>query len=724
MVEAVPVDVPEDLTSAGAIALLPAQAGRGHLLVGFGREEGRPSTPRVWESADGANWADAPAPAPPGDQARITVSTAAWAGPVLALGGSTTDAAGPAAAVWLAENGRDFTTAPELPMGPAAVDGSSSGVSALTLGDGGLVAAGWVEGDVTTTFVTIRGADGAWHPAIVPDLPDFSVNGVAANGWTIVVTGSDGSVEPEQAQALVSTDAGASFQLADTTSLGGGVASLLGGVAVVPGGFVASACAPTATGDVTALARTGDGLVWTRQDIQLVGDEEALGDLSLQSAGCGEVAVLGDRVHVGVLDINGWDLAVGPDGTAIAREIPRRTGTIDDAPPFVLPTDGNGTVVVGVTAGGLTPAVLELGLIGEGLPPGGPQVTTISLTPTGGTLAAQVAMYPGVEEVGNGAFNWSGYANWFSSPDGRTFASANIPSTVDSINPTPFGEVALSTALDPADDAAPGPNKGTEVLILNPDGTWRSGGLIASGPGSDGLYDLVADGTGAVAVGSASTRDPSTNVETTTPLVRSTADGVTWGAEVVPLPEGAVGGLSSVCALPDRVVAYGWQIVDGVRSTIVAVRDPSGAWSVTPATGVPAANSLGSCTTDGTRIVIIGSGRDRSSVFVSTDGTNFQSANLSSVAFADTSFAEIVPIPGGFVAAGSRPSASRDWNGALWWSADGLAWLSVAIDGMDGFGVQSALSAALAPDGSLSVAGIDNGSPVVWNVPIAAVTAG
>ena len=43
---------------------------------------------------------------------------------------------------------------------------------------------------------------------------------------------------------------------------------------------------------------------------------------------------------------------------------------------------------------------------------------------------------------------------------------------------------------------------------------------------------------------------------------------------------------------------------------------------------------------------------------------------------------------------------------------------------MDGFSIQSTLSAALAPDGSVGAAGIDNGSPVVWNVPIAAVTAG
>ena len=276
-------------------------------------------------------------------------------------------------------------------------------------------------------------------------------------------------------------------------------------------------------------------------------------------------------------------------------------------------------------------------------------------------------MYPGVEEVGGGAFNWFGYANWFSSTDGRTFAPAAIPSTVDSINPTPFGDVTLSSAVDPADDAAPGPNKGTEVLILDADGTWRNGGLIASGiPGSDGLYDLAALGTGAVAVGSASARDASTNVETTTPLVRSTADGVTWTAEVVPLPDGAVGGLSSVCALGDRVIAYGWQIVAGVRSTIVAARD-----SERIVVGRPrrrrARSHLARGVHDGrrTRIVIVGSGVARSSVFVSTDGTTFVAADLSSVAFANTSFAEIVPIPGGFVAAGSKPSPSRDLNGAL-----------------------------------------------------------
>ncbi|MET0324657.1 MAG: hypothetical protein ABW219_05480 [Ilumatobacteraceae bacterium] len=594
----------------------------------------------------------------------------------------------------------------------------------MAASDRGLVAAGWVESDVTTTFVAIRGADGAWDRATVPELPYFSVNGIAANGPTIVITGSDGSVQPEQAQALVSTDAGATFQLADTTGLGGGVASALGGVTVVPGGFAASACAPAETGAVTALARSADGAAWTRQDIQLVGDANALGDVSLLSAGCDEVAVLGDIVHLGLIDIDGWALAVAPDGTAVAREIPRRPGTVNQSAPFVLPTE-NGTVVVGVTAGGLTPALVEAGVVGEGLPPGGAQVTTVSLTPTGGALAAQVDMYPGVEELGGGSSNWFGYSNWFASADGRTFAPAGaIPSTVDSINPTPFGEVALSTAVDPADDAAPGPNKGTEVLILDADGTWRNGGLIASGPGSDVLYDVASVGTAAVAVGSAITRDPSTNLNAATPLVRSTTDGVTWTAEVVPVPDGAVTGLGSVCALGDRAVAYGVQTTAGVRSTTVATRDATGTWSATPAAGVPAGSSLGACTTDGTRIVTVGSGRDRSSVFVTTDGINFVAADLSAAAFANTEFAEVVAIPGGFVAAGSRPSASRDWDGALWWSTDGLSWSDVRVDGMGGFGVQSALSAAPAPDGSLTVAGTDNGSPVIWNVPIAALTAG
>ena len=321
VVEAVPVDVPEDLTSAGAVALVPAQSGRGYLLVGFGREEGRPSTPHVWESFDGANWADTPPRSPPTGP-RITVSSAAWMGPTLALGGSTTDDAGPARSR-LVRRERHRLRCPRRssPVGPAAAGASSSGVSALAMGDGGLVAAGWVESDVTTTFVTIRGADGAWHPATVPELPSFSVYGVAASGATIVITGSDNSVVPEQAQALVSTDAGASFQVADTASLGGGVASLLGGVAVVPGGFVASACAPTDTGDVTALARSADGVTWCSARTSGSSATRDLGDLDFQSAGCGDVAVLGDRVHLGLLDINGWDLAVAPDGTAVGREI-------------------------------------------------------------------------------------------------------------------------------------------------------------------------------------------------------------------------------------------------------------------------------------------------------------------------------------------------------------------------------------------------------------------
>jgi hypothetical protein len=46
----------------------------------------------------------------------------------------------------------------------------------------------------------------------------------------------------------------------------------------------------------------------------------------------------------------------------------------------------------------------------------------------------------------------------------------------------------------------------------------------------------------------------------------------------------------------------------------------------------------------------------------------------------------------------------------------------VTVDGLDGLGPQRAASAATAPDGSVTVAGYDNGAPVVWSVPAEALT--
>ena len=96
VVEPVAVDLAEDLGSAGAVALIAAQSGRGHLLIGYAQDERRPSAathlgePRRRQLGRGAG------PGPADDQTLLTVERGAGSAAMLAVGGSTPRAgAGP-----------------------------------------------------------------------------------------------------------------------------------------------------------------------------------------------------------------------------------------------------------------------------------------------------------------------------------------------------------------------------------------------------------------------------------------------------------------------------------------------------------------------------------------------------------------------------------------------------------------------------------------------------
>lgn len=713
-----PVEVPgEELGAAGAVALLPAQAGRGHLLVGWEQAAGELSRPRVWESADGLAWVPAAAPVPDDADTALTVSGAVWFGDQLTLGGTTATSDGNRrAAVWMAPAAGAFDQPAELPLGDR-----TSVATAIAVGDAGLIVAGWVEDDAAdTAFVTVRQPDGSWELADVPDLPEFTPDGVAANGRTIVVTGTDTAPERREARALVSTDAGATFRLADTEAFAGGVGSAFGAVGVTSAGFVTVACAPDASGTRTALGRSVDGTTWTRQDISIVGDEEAVANLSLQGGGCGELAVSGDTVHVGVEDLSGWALAIDASGAAQAHEIPRRPYTVADGTPLIAPT-ASGLTVVGREVGGLAPGRLPDGTVGTGLPRQRPYVQALSLSEFDGTTVLGVMLFPDVDEQGSGSSSWSSYQRWLNSPDGRVFGRAvRMRDEFRTVESMPFGAVALATVDDSADAGRSGPMGATEAFVRLPEGRWRSSGLIASGPGGEYIVDLGSVGSGGVGVGMASLRDAVTNIATTTPLATST-DGATWTAETVALPPGASGGLESVCSIGETAFAYGWRMVDGVETPIVAVRSAGGAWSVTAPSGIPDTVTVEECTSDGARVVVLGREGNHSRIWVTSDGVSFSRADLPEPEFADSTFAETRLVAGRLVAVGSVTPVDRDTRAAMWTSRDGLTWSEVPVDGFDGPGSQAAASVIAAPDGSIAVAGYDRGAPVVWNLPAAAL---
>lgn len=702
--------IPDDLALAGASALTSAPRGRQFVLVGFHQAPGRPAVPRLWKSPNGAEWSRVTAPGSAAAD-RSYVLSAAWFGGGLAVGGGTADDR-PRAAVWVAPNGSRFGRA-EDPFG-----GDRAGVDVVGAFGRQLIAAGYVDdGEGAIAAVAVRQRDGRWVAADMPDVAQFTANGIAARERTIVVTGVEASQQPARAAALVSTDAGRTFRIADTDSFRGGVASELGPVAVTPRGFVAVACAPTRTGEVTALARSGGGRTWARQDIDVL-STGSTDELSLEYGGCSSLATNGDTVVVGVTDLGGWAVYVNPNGTAVADEIPRVPGQVAEQPPLLATRADGAVVAVGRDAGGFSSSVGET--LGRGLPDASVYISDVELVRTSGGVWLALDMYPKVTELGNDGWQRGAFGRWFSpgSQGGLRLAPRRVvPPALDTAIVAAFGLVGVNDAArDPRDDELDGPNRGTEAFVRRPGQRWRSVGLIASGPGGDDVRALVRSGPTVVGVGDATRREAS-GADVARPIAVSTRDGRRWRNERVPVPGGAEAGLYDACALGSgRIVAVGYQIVDGVQRPLLVTRTTTGRWRRASTEGLPERIDLDGCAAAGDRLVVHADGIDRSEVYVSVAGGAFERARLGRAAFRDTRFADVTAGATTFYAAGSTYDGVAD-DAAVWQSTDGVRWSAIDVGGLGGRGDQDALSAVFV-DGALVVAGLSDNLPVVWDVPL------
>jgi len=701
--------IPDDLSMAGASDLTPAERGRPFVLAGLYQAPGRAPAPRLWTSVNGRRWALAPAPeAGPDDRAYLLSAT--WFDGGLAVGGGTaTDR--PQAAVWVAANGRRFGQA-EDPFGS-----DRAGVDVVGAVGTRLVAAGYLDdGEGAVAAVAVRGADGRWTAADVPVVAQFTANGIAARGRTVVVTGIEAGQQPARAAALVSDDAGRSFRLADTEAFRGGLTSELGPVAATPRGFVAVACAPTRVGEVTALARSRDGRRWTRQDIDVAGTSST-DRLSLEYGGCSSLTTNGETTIVGVSDLGGWVVYVNADGTALAREVPRRPGQVAEEPPLLAARFDGEVVAVGRDVGGFAPSVGDS--LGTGLPDASVDVFEVELVRSPDGMWLGLDLYPRVTELGGDGWQRSAFGRWFVPGEGnlRLAPPRVVPAALDTAIAAPYGVVGVNDAAeDPRDDELDGPNRGTEAFLKPSGERWRTVGLIASGPGGDDVRALARSGRTVVGVGDATRREAS-GADVALPIAVSTRDGRRWRTEQVPVPGGGEAGLHDVCALASgQFVAIGDQIVDGVRRPLIVERQPDGRWRQASVEGLPERIVVNGCAADGDRVVVHADGVDRSEVYTSTGGGAFEPAQLDQPEFRDTRFADITAGDGTFYAAGSTYDGVAD-DAALWRSDDGLTWSALEVRGLGGDGDQDALSVVVS-DGTLAVAGLNENAPVVWDVPL------
>ena len=588
--------------------LLAPANGRGYLLIGTAQARpGERSTVAMWESAEGEHWTAVT------DQPSFAAGTSStaldgvWHGTELAVAGFVEDEVGaPQPAVWSAPDGATFGE----PSDPFGQRGASN---ALATSAGGLVAAGYVRGTdgLNDPVVAIRATD-SWQTTLLPigEATEGGASGVAASGTTVVVTGWTDVGDVVQAAAWVSADGGVTFAPADTAALQAGLGSDVGTVVVAPSGFVAVVCTANGPTPATALATSVDGLVWQRVDIAAVQpDGQPYPNVV---ADCTSLLVSGERLLVGSRDLGrGQVLDLGLDGTGGSQWAPRGAGRIAESSPLIAPRPDGTIAAVSRESRGFSSGRVEGELeqpTGSGLPPGRPSTTSFGVNTLGGGFVARAIRYPIVTEQ-VGSYTWTSEELWTASPDGVSWTPAGpevVPAAAGFVRSGNGTDIAFGSVDDPADDTEiGGPAGGTGLWVRGAGAGWEDLGLLTFGPGGETIDDAVAVPAGFVAIGSAQVRRAD-GTGTSTPLALASADGRTWGAEVVPTPSEQTA-LFQVCALPDGgALASGTAVIEGVRRLFLARRDVAGVWTAVDTASFPTdVTEFSDCALLGDRTVLV-----------------------------------------------------------------------------------------------------------------------
>ncbi|HEX7473126.1 MAG TPA: hypothetical protein VF323_08580, partial [Candidatus Limnocylindrales bacterium] len=138
-----------------------------------------------WSSTDTVHWLAATHVPAAGDG--IVTAIAAVGRGFVAVG---SDAAAMKARAWTSPDGRDWAVSPPIAIGAAGA--TAAAMSSLGVGQGGLVAAGWVSGPARLMAMAWRSLDGGltWQPSVVDGSGSRArVFSVAAGGPGWVATG-------------------------------------------------------------------------------------------------------------------------------------------------------------------------------------------------------------------------------------------------------------------------------------------------------------------------------------------------------------------------------------------------------------------------------------------------------------------------------------------------------------------------------------------------------
>ena len=218
-------------------------------------------------------------------------------------------------------------------------------------------------------------------------------------------------------------------------------------------------------------------------------------------------------------------------------------------------------------------------------------------------------------------------------------------------------------------------------------------------PAPDGfMREVIPFGDGFVAVGAVQGSDR------TSAAAWISADGSTWERTLLAGRAGGYAQIDQVVTTPTGLVAMGSAGVEhctgsgegGVRCKPLPIAfwtsTDGRSWTRLPtSTTFDGAEVTGLASGPGGLIAVGDQGFDRPRLWTSTDGSTWQSQSLDPIVFGKAHFGTVAPFPGGWLIAGSTggtlpgPGGGFDSatgsQGAVWVSADGLAWHAATVNG-------------------------------------------
>jgi hypothetical protein len=542
-----------------------------------------------------------------------------------------------------------------------------------------------------------------------------AINRVVAVGGTMVAMGSQASDGVVRQQFLVSTDGGASWQLAPLRAPGGGQAALGHPAALLaggPGGWVA--VGPQAIWTSTT------GLTWTLA---------ASHGISPQ--------LPGDSVWV-ITKTAGGFLAAGAGAGAGART--GGSAGKDDGTQAVIWTSRDGVTWQRATAA-------QLGLAGPG-----EIVRNISYA----TWRGNAVLISGTVVRGRTSYD----AAWLSTDNGAAWTRVTIPSdhgagtTISGLGFDGSGLIAVRpgrTASGAADGVAyfsPNGQAWQYSSTIDPAGGWTPGvvkgsdyGFVVSGTsGSGQLVAYTATGSGTAWLPTGPLGDAATESvvgATVAPAGTIVAVGYTTagptGQQPVLEEAGANGSVRPIpldsiagAAIPEMkinsiAVADGQQIAVGSADGYPAIwrRTGGGAWTLVSSLAL--AQSLAGTDTHLRALTSVthgpagwlAVGAPGPVVLTSADGTDWGVASGGITQdLAGVSAVAVTSGPAGYLIVGKLVAPGGSCVADVWWSPNLTSWTR-AHDVNDATGSSQVLSVAASAHGFVSV-GSHDGHPAVW----------